>query len=353
MVNGKNNNVEMDYTVETGNRFAVLGVNEQTTENDKNTAPEKVPPIVITSRVEYAKFIDEVKKIVPSDKFGIKYLKNTIKIFAKDTDSYNKIKTELDKDKNIEFFTHTKKEEKTKKIVFKGPPNLDKEEIIQEINGKGIKAKDCVQLKGKNGMSHSYLITVPKTTNLKEVRNIKAVSHAIIKWEHYAKKQTYTQCYRCQQFGHGSTNCYRKPKCVKCAEEHITKECQLQKTATSKAKCVNCTGEHTANYTKCPKLLEYLQSNQTQKAKKTPNIITRKSPVQDNISYSQIAAGSQPQENPPKNDMDDFRALTQEIKELNEAHNLKNILRLVRTLKQEFSKCKNDMEKAMVMINLI
>ncbi|XP_053214084.1 uncharacterized protein LOC128397381 [Panonychus citri] len=47
----------------------------------------------------------------------------------------------------------------------------------------------------------------------------------------------FLQCWKCQMFGHSSSNCNQKIACSHCSEEHNTKDCTKKRTP----KCVNCT----------------------------------------------------------------------------------------------------------------
>lgn len=110
------------------------------------------------------------------------------------------------------------------------------------------------------------------------------------KWETYKKVKQYTQCFRCQRFGHGAMNCNMRPRCVKCGQEHLPHECNLVKTDTSKATCANCGGDHPANFGRCPELEKYLQTklNRAKETAKT-QMTARPLPastVRQGMSYS-------------------------------------------------------------------
>ncbi|KAJ0169953.1 hypothetical protein K1T71_014559 [Dendrolimus kikuchii] len=62
------------------------------------------------------------------------------------------------------------------------------------------------------------------------------------------------QCHRCQRFGHSSNNCHRAPKCVRCAEEHLSAECPRPRQ--DKPTCANCGRAHAACYKRCPLYLK-------------------------------------------------------------------------------------------------
>lgn len=52
----------------------------------------------------------------------------------------------------------------------------------------------------------------------------------------------------CQEWRH-AINCYAHPVYLKCAKEHLTKDCKKPKSEP--AKCANCSGNNSANATIC------------------------------------------------------------------------------------------------------
>lgn len=87
--------------------------------------------------------------------------------------------------------------------------------------------------------------------SLKAIKEIDLV----VKVESKNKSSAPSQCYRCQKFGHTQSRCTFSQKCVKCADDHPSNECKMEKTQEGRnAKCINCgqTG-HPASYRGCPK----------------------------------------------------------------------------------------------------
>jgi hypothetical protein len=83
------------------------------------------------------------------------------------------------------------------------------------------------------------------------------------------------QCFNCQSFGHSSTLCGRSPKCVKCDQEHASKD--YSKPADAPPKCINC-GEYPANftgYTHYIQQLNYIQRKHYPQQQKSRNETTR------------------------------------------------------------------------------
>lgn len=95
------------------------------------------------------------------------------------------------------------------------------------------------------------MITTTKEYTIKRLNaEIKYIFHTKISWErrHTSERQI-IQCHRCQSWGHATTNCRMPPKCLKCAQPHLTYQCK--KDPNTPAKCANCDQDHPANYTGC------------------------------------------------------------------------------------------------------
>ncbi|GBO00519.1 hypothetical protein AVEN_3738-1 [Araneus ventricosus] len=71
-------------------------------------------------------------------------------------------------------------------------------------------------------------------------------------------------CFKCSDFYHSARNSHRKPRCIKCNEEHETRNCPI-KTKIEKPTCINCKQiGHLASWQGCPNY---------------PNINIKKSPT--------------------------------------------------------------------------
>lgn len=114
---------------------------------------------------------------------------------------------------------------------------------------------------------------------ISDLCNIRTISYIRIRWDYYqSKKSGPTQCNNCMHFGHGTLNCHRKPRCVRCGENHSSKACLFiqnitfknNKISEEKLKCANCDGNHSAKYMQCPKMAEYVNAIQNIKHRKLP-----------------------------------------------------------------------------------
>ncbi|GFT08782.1 RNA-directed DNA polymerase from mobile element jockey [Trichonephila clavipes] len=94
-------------------------------------------------------------------------------------------------------------------------------------------------------------IICTKSENNTVLHKITELNNMKTKVEVLRKKYDPHQCYRYQGFFHSSKYCTRAPRCVKCAGDHLTKDCT--KTLDEPPKCYHWDGDHSASYLQCPK----------------------------------------------------------------------------------------------------
>ncbi|KAH0816595.1 hypothetical protein GEV33_006196 [Tenebrio molitor] len=87
-----------------------------------------------------------------------------------------------------------------------------------------------------------------------------------ITWHRHMNNKVFVQCHRCQKWGHATANCHARPRCLKCAEEHLTRECPIGRTHTPR--CANCSGTHTANNIECPVYIQKLDAAQEKRTRR-------------------------------------------------------------------------------------
>lgn len=149
---------------------------------------------------------------------------------------------------------------------------MDLNEIKNEIETQGVTVNEIIPLKSRtHSITHSYLVSVNKSCPITNVKKIENINNLKISWEKYYKINYYTQCFRCQRFGHSANNCNNEPRCVKCRGKHYYNTCTIKKTDGTRAYCHNCRGDHPANYSKCPILLNYIEQRQYQNQKVNNN----------------------------------------------------------------------------------
>lgn len=104
------------------------------------------------------------------------------------------------------------------------------------------------------------------------------LQHTRVFWERYKNKREIIQCKNCQRWGHATSNCHLKPRCVKCGADHMTRECVKPKDID--AKCANCNGAHTACNISCPVYTNLLEQRANRyKNKRAPKPAPRYLPA--------------------------------------------------------------------------
>ncbi|XP_078048828.1 uncharacterized protein LOC144476106 [Augochlora pura] len=235
--------------------------------DDTHTAT-KPPPIYINSFNGNIKALTQALLADYGPNFSLKYLGNKVKIQLNENKHHTDLQHKL-RLADKPFHTYTPNHEKSLVVILRGLPNINIQDIQEEIESLGLKPSSITPLGSKPDPSKSqytiYKITFSPGTSFNAVNKIGHLFYTKVYWEKFFSRKNYTQCFRCQAFGHSSKNCNLPPKCVKCAGSHLTKTCTKPKDTP--ATCSNCHGNHTANYTQCPALIKYI-------AKKTPTTKT-------------------------------------------------------------------------------
>ncbi|RZC36862.1 hypothetical protein BDFB_011737, partial [Asbolus verrucosus] len=189
-------------------------------------------------------------------------------IHVNDIKQYNNLKKKIE-EQQIEFHTYTIKENKTHAFVLRGLDHQPKiEEIQNELINQKVEVKQIFQM--KQTRRPAYLVITSKNETIDTLSNkVTVIDYIKISWERHFTSRRITQCHRCQQWGHATSNCNVKEACLKCAGEHLTKNCT--KSRDTPAKCINCGGEHPANYTGCPAYLERLEFVEKKQEENTKN----------------------------------------------------------------------------------
>jgi hypothetical protein len=268
----KNNNIILDtnpYSILSDDETSVSKQQNNPTMHVSNQKNSRLPPIVIRGQnlLTITNLVKE-KNIV---NYNFKLISIGVKIFIQNKDEFAGFQKTLT-DLNWQFFSFQPEDERVVKYVLYGldaidPEELNKELIRNQLNPVYIKP---MTLKTQRFVSETlYLVSFKKgDTNLNELRKTRALFHIIVRWEQYSPKSDRppppTQCRRCQMFGHGARNCHMNPRCIRCGENHPSKECiyntssdAASKIPDDRVKCANCGGAHTASFSECPERARY------------------------------------------------------------------------------------------------
>jgi hypothetical protein len=185
-----------------------------------------------------------------------------------------KILTKLN-EQSIESFTYSEPEERHNIFIIQGHHHVPAEELLEKLKMEEIPAEKVYQL-GRSVENPTYSVSFAKSSiTLRELQNQHSTIDGLgIKWKKYeTKKVFYTQCKRCQRWGHGGVNCNLKRRCVKCLLDHPVGECARKSRDEGEPSCVNCqkTGHPANSTTQCEVAKKHIESIEKQKQKQTTN----------------------------------------------------------------------------------
>lgn len=241
----------------TSNRFEKLNdeTDEETqssqTQNDKQQ--HNKPPPIFVAGVKYIKPLTDLLQLTAKDHYELKVLgDDQVKIQCDSPENYNKIIKALD-EKETQYHTYQAKNERSFRVVLRNiHPTVNTQELKEEIEKLGHTVTNISNIKQRISRKPLPLfhIELKQNPNNKDIYNVDRLMNLIVKFEAPHPKREVVQCIRCQRYGHTQKFCSRNPRCVKCAGDHLTNQCQ-RRTKSNDVKCVLCDGNHPANYKGC------------------------------------------------------------------------------------------------------
>ena len=201
---------------------------------------------------------------------------------TKDQTEYSRLLTRTNEEQ-WEYYTYSPLVNDKTKFALKGLPNsTDCDTIKSALNDLNIHVNHVRQMTKshfENGQTRQnpipvWVLTTDKTPETRaKLLDLTGILHFRIKIEDLKKRQTVTQCLRCQGFGHKATFCKLQRKCRHCAQFHDSRECPNRE---STPKCAGCGGEHFASFPDCPKRKKFSE-------------VLRSKPVNPSSSLSTLA----------------------------------------------------------------
>ncbi|UYV71898.1 hypothetical protein LAZ67_9000983 [Cordylochernes scorpioides] len=185
----------------------------------------RIPPVIAENVTDWKLLCQELKDLC-TDKFQCTISGNKHIIKAKNISDFKKIREYVQK--NNGGYSYRLQEEKPLKVVLKGVTTAYKtEDIAIELATMGFTETSVKRLHRQSTKRPMNLVLVelPKNEHNKKIYGITELLYQKIAVESFRTTNRVTQCFNCQGFGHGQLNCFLKPKCVKCAEEHHSKDC--------------------------------------------------------------------------------------------------------------------------------
>lgn len=187
------------------------------------------------------------------DDYEIKILRDhQVKIQPTSIQAYETVVNEL-QGRGTEFHTYKPKQDRSFRVVLKNMhPHTDTDEIKNAIEDNGHKVINIWNIKDRTTKQPLplFFIDLKPSPNNREIYSVKHLLHCRIVFEAPRPKRDIPQCANGQRYEHTKRFCHRRPRCVKCAEEHLILDCP-RKGRSDQVKCVLCNGNHPANYKRC------------------------------------------------------------------------------------------------------
>ncbi|GIX66919.1 nucleic-acid-binding protein from transposon X-element [Caerostris darwini] len=312
------------------------------TPNPATFSNPNVRPIMIMKPNDIHSFMKKINtdlKTKITCKLTTQYLK-----LEPETETLHTTITKYLDNTNVPYYLITPKNLRPLKAVLRGLPiNTDLDTIKHELTELHFQVINIYQLKKRDQARTPmplFQIQLAPTENIEEIWTLDNLLFTKITVEKYNNKGGISQCHRCQLFGHSSINCKLPIKCVKCAGQHLTKDCSIT-NHTETPVCANCQGSHPASYRGCPKFPKLNSSTNKQQA----NPVTFTSNyAKPNISYSSITS------NNSKNITTDTPSLLTTLKDAVFDSEILLLLQVIKNVLPEIKKATNPYDKMYALI---
>lgn len=211
----------------------------------------KIPPIIVTGVTKWTPLFTKLREMGAN--FSAKFVGQSLHLHANNIDSFRAIQRDL-ADQSVDFHTYSLKEELELKTVLRGLPSFTSpEEIKEALEDAGYTPTHVAPLERRDAAArhptNSFYVRFRKSGSWAEIWDQRELLGIRVTFSLFSPKNTIPQCYRCQQFGHGSGSCHRPARCVKCGGPHTKDMCML--STGDPPKCANCDGPHPASWRGC------------------------------------------------------------------------------------------------------
>jgi hypothetical protein len=265
--NDQTSNSNLSSSVSTQNKYDPLSYHEDTdlvdcqmeedVEEEEPLAQErkkeKPPPIILHGNFG-AKRLLEFCKSSAKNQVLLKFTRNNMIVLTENVEDFKILRDALKDSKAADWHTYTLRTEKTHAFVAYGLENHpDPEDIKKDLLSKGVPVVNVYKMKNTN--SSLYVVITDSKTSLRDIQaKVRTVEYVVVRWQRLINTKQIVQCHKCQVWGHSASNCYSSVKCLKCAQNHLTRDCALKKGVAEdqkKLKCANCGQGHLASSQLC------------------------------------------------------------------------------------------------------
>lgn len=265
------------------------------------------PPIFVDATTEWPELAVKLEKIVGGDMVALARGPH-IRVTTSTVAGFRKLQRHL-ASSGVPFHTFTIGGRGMKVVVSGLPWTTTADQLITALEEEGFDIESASRLRSRRGPSGRWLVTFAQECDREEGRkrateiwHTTDLLHLRISVAPYRRPPGPPQCYRCQRFGHGSSNCGRPLRCVRCGEAHVAAKCPRPKT--EKGVCCNCGGDHCASWRGCPAFKEAKNASAPRPSRLRPRRCTRRQPTTS--PGRKPAAAEDGESSPPEDDDQGF-----------------------------------------------
>lgn len=212
----------------------------------------KPPPIYVEKKGPIADLSQLLSTEIEAEEYTTKTIdQRNVKINLESDDSYRKAVNVL-QSKGMVFHTYENKQTRPFRVMAKGlDSSSDPNEIVTYLQAKGYKIlRADIKLAAKTKTPlNMFILSFDRSENIDSIYKIREILRQIVTLCPMKGSKIIPQCKRCQEFGHTKNHCNKKPRCVKCAQGHLTANCTKAKEV--RPTCANCGKDHPASYRGC------------------------------------------------------------------------------------------------------
>jgi len=168
-------------------------------------------------------------------------------------------------DSSVEYYTYQAKEDKPYRVVLKNlHHSISTNYISQELTELGFSVRNVTNIKKRqsNDPLPLFFIDLNPEISDPDIFKLETLYYSKIKIQEPHTRRDFPQCHQCQNYGHTRSYCNRKPRCVRCGQDHLSDICENSKDLP--ATCALCGEGHPSNYKECT-VHKQLQKSRTTK----------------------------------------------------------------------------------------
>jgi hypothetical protein len=237
----------------------------------RNSKPIEItgpfPPDVLQNPSKRATYIDSIKPEGTEIDEVVITKRNSVLVFGKNSSEYGKFLGDNWKSNDEGHFSPKIPAENSiiQSVVIRGVDrSISEDEIREQLQKAGFNPVEVSRIRGGLDQSPTFSVKATFSTNSEYDKIISEGCNMLYKNHKCQKFQLLpgaSQCYRCQQFNHQSSQCQAQTSvCARCAGDHRLSACP-QPNDRSKIICPNCKeAGHQANYKGCKKFREATSS---------------------------------------------------------------------------------------------